>query len=479
MSLHTPPAITSRIGDVCSLLTGRRVCRVESTTPGTQARHPGTQGHLRAIFARRDFRRLLASRVTSQLADGFFQAGLAVSVFFNPNTKIEPMAYAIAFAMLAAPYSILGPYVGVFLDRWSRRTILTVSNLLRAVLMLPIAILVASHGPELAYGALALIAITINRFVLAGLSAAQPHVVQPAHLITANSFATTAGTICYGTGLGSSYLVIQLVNSATSGGNIGYGATIGIALPLFAVSGLIAWRSFTALELGPDEYERTKTRIWAAISEITNGMLIGFRHLWQRRGSAYAMAVQAGHRALYGVLAVFTLAVFRGTFHDDVAFPDFSDTLGWLAMIAAAGQLGSFVAAVITPRASRQFGPQGWLTALLVLVTLTVTGLGFGLIEVLFVVGVFFINIVSQGTKIVVDTSLQSNCDDEYRGRLFSLNDTVFNFSFVVGMFAGAAVLPSNGYAPEVVFATAAGYVLLTVWYAFAGRKYAPYPRLG
>ncbi|MGH8880717.1 MAG: MFS transporter, partial [Stackebrandtia sp.] len=116
---------------------------------------PHTEGHLRALFRRRDFRRLLTARVTSQLADGFFQAGLAVSVFFDPNSKVEPMAYAIAFAMLVAPYSVLGPYVGVFLDRWSRRDILAVANLIRAILMVPIATLIWFHSPEWSFATLA------------------------------------------------------------------------------------------------------------------------------------------------------------------------------------------------------------------------------------------------------------------------------------------------------------------------------------
>jgi MFS family permease len=455
---------------------------VAHTVPQTRpsGKHHHTDGHLRAIFARRDFRRLLISRVTSQLADGFFQAGLAVSVFFNPNSKIEPLAYAVAFAMLMAPYTVLGPYVGVFLDRWSRRNVLTVANLIRAALMVPVAILIAAQGPEWAFGTLALLAITINRFVLAGLSAAQPHVVEPPHLVTANSFSTTAGTIVFGTGLGSSYLIIQLFKSWTPGHpNLGYGATAGLAIPLFTISALVAWRSFTAPQLGPDESEHAKDRIWESVKTISRGMVAGFRHLWTRRGTAYAMAGQAGHRALYGVMTVFTLAVFRGHFHDPVRFPEFGDTLGWLAGIAAAGQLGSFLAAVVTPKISRSLGPGRWIVALLGLVTVTVAAIGLHVVPPVFVAAVFLINIASQGTKIVVDTSIQSNCDDDYRGRLFSLNDTVFNFSFIIGMFAGAALLPTDGFAPWLVFGVAGGYILLTSWYGWASSRYAPYGRLG
>ncbi|ADD45470.1 MFS transporter [Stackebrandtia nassauensis] len=431
--------------------------------------------HVRAIVRRRDFRRLLTARVTSQLADGLFQAGLAVSVFFNPTKQIEPMAYAVAFAMLVAPYSVLGPYVGVFLDRWSRRDILAVSNLVRALLVIPAAAFILGDGPEWSFGVFALLIITINRFVLAGLSASQPHVVEPPHLVTANSLATTLGTICYGTGLGLSYLVIRLTESFVPGAEtLPYGATASLAVPLYAISALVAWRSFSSTQLGPDETERATDRLLAAIIATAKGMVTGFRHLWQRRGAAYVMSVQAGHRALYGVLAVFTLAIFRGYFHDP-AEAHFGDTLAWLASIAVAGQAGSFLAAVVTPGISRRFGPGRWVASLMTLMIAVVASLGLNLVEPMFVAGTFLVNIASQSTKIVVDTSLQTSCDDEYRGRLFSLNDTVFNFTFIVGMFTGAALLPGDGMAPWLLFATAGGYVLLAGWYWLVSRRHPPY----
>ncbi|HZE40771.1 MAG TPA: MFS transporter [Stackebrandtia sp.] len=430
---------------------------------------------MRAILGRKDFRRLLVSRVTSQLADGYFQAGLAVSVFFDPTKRVQPLSYAIGFAILVAPYSILGPYVGVFLDRWSRRNILAVSNLVRSVLVLPAALLILLDGPVWTYGIFALGIMTINRFVLAGLSAAQPHVVEPAHLVTANSFATTAGTVFYGTGLGSSYVVILLIKHLDlGGGSLRYAVTALVALPLYAISAAVAWRSFRVEQLGPDETERAGGRVIQALVDTTRGMIAGFRHLWQRRGAAYSMTVQAGHRALYGVLAVYTLAIFRGHFHNP-RITDFADTLAWLAGIATAGQAGSFLAALVTPWLTRRIGPQRWVSALLVLVTLTVASLGFNVEQYMFVAGTFAINIVSQSIKIVTDTSLQSSCEDEYRGRLFSLNDTVFNFAFIVGMFVGASVLPADGRATWLLFATTAGYVLLTGWYVVAGTRYPPY----
>ncbi len=40
--------------------------------------------------------------------------------------------------------------------------------------------------------------------------------------------------------------------------------------------------------------------------------------------------------------------------------------------------------------------------------------------------------------KICVDTTLQETVDDDFRGRVFSVYDTLFNVTFVVALLVGA-----------------------------------------
>jgi MFS family permease len=79
---------------------------------------------LRVVLAGRDFRRLFATRLVSQAGDGIVTAGVGTYVFFNATTFPSPAAGAAAFAVLYLPYSLIGPFAGVFIDRWSRRQIL-------------------------------------------------------------------------------------------------------------------------------------------------------------------------------------------------------------------------------------------------------------------------------------------------------------------------------------------------------------------
>ena len=83
-------------------------------------------------------------------------------------------------------------------------------------------------------------------------------------------------------------------------------------------------------------------------------------------------------------------------------------------------------------------------------------------------VAVFLINAATQAIKIVVDSALQLECADEYQGRVFSVNDTAFNFSLVLGIFVGALTLPLDGHSTAVVGFVGSAYA---VWLAFSHSR--------
>ncbi|MEV0647960.1 MFS transporter [Phytomonospora sp. NPDC050363] len=430
-----------------------------------------TEGHLRAVFRESGFRRLLAVRLTSQVADGFFQAGLAGTLLFNPNNQTTAMAVAAGFALLVVPYSVLGPYVGVFLDRWSRRNILFKANLVRAALVVPTALLIGFGADLWLYATGALLIIAVNRFILAGLSAAQPHVVTRENLVTANSIGPTLGTAAYTIGIGSAAGIRLLIGDTSAD----YGTISMIAIVGYLCAAFIARASFGVETLGPDASERHADRsIVAEIGRTTRGMVDGVRHLVDRRGAAYLMIVQGIYRFLYGVLTIATLQLFRVYFE---AGDHSEKAIGGLAAVFVAGSIGGLIGALITPRLTRAFGPRMWVLVVLCGVGADIIVFGSPFLQILLIVATLVLNIGSQSLKIVLDTSIQIACDDEFRGRVFSFNDTAFNVCWVLGQLAGALVLPDNGKSLAVIVAIALGYLLLAGGYALASRRHTPYDR--
>jgi len=170
---------------------------------------------LRALLRLGNFRRLLAVRLLSQGADGVYQVALAAYVVFSPEKQTSATAIASAMAVLLLPYSLVGPFAGVLLDRWRRRQVFLYGNLLRALMATATAVLILVHVPDWLFYVSALCVTAVNRFVLAGLSAALPRVVDTERLVMANSLSPTAGTL-----------------AATAGGGLAFVVRIVVAVPV-------------------------------------------------------------------------------------------------------------------------------------------------------------------------------------------------------------------------------------------------------
>ncbi len=422
--------------------------------------------NLRALLGQRGFRRLLVIRLVSQLGDGWFQAGLASSVLFNPEKAATPAAIAFAFAVLLVPYSTLGPFFGVLLDRWSRRATLFWANVIRAILVVPASVFVWKGSESAPFIVIALAIIALNRFFLAGLSAAQPHVVDDERLVTANSLATTIGTAVYTAGLGTAGLMFHIIGT----GLHPYAGMAATAVAAYAISALLTVTGFRIHDLGPDEPETRQGSVLAAIGHTSRGMMDGVRHLASRRSAASLLLVQAAHRGLYGILALMLLLLYRNYYRVDNA----AASINALLPVAGAAAVGSLLSAFVTPAITRRIGGWRWVAVMVGSLAIIVPALGLPYVAFLTAATAFFVSMVTQGTKIVTDTALQVEIADDYRGRVFSVNDTAFNLLFVAGLVIGALILPDDGHAPSAVVVVSAGYGVIAAWFAvFSARLHS------
>ena len=150
---------------------------------------------VKEILFDRKLIRLLRIRWTGQLTDGIFQSALASFVLFSPERQADAMSAALAFALVLVPYSIVGPFVGTVLDRFSRQRALFFANMVRAITLAIIALLIFQGKTGIEITVFVLIAFGVNRLILAGLSAGLPLVISRQHLISANALAVTGGSV--------------------------------------------------------------------------------------------------------------------------------------------------------------------------------------------------------------------------------------------------------------------------------------------
>ena len=419
-------------------------------------------GDLRAVLRHRDFRRLFATRLTSQAADGAFQAALASLFFFSPEKQTSAGSVAAAFATLLLPYSLVGPFAGVLLDRWRRRNILVVANLLRTVMVLGVAGLSAADVTGVPLYVAVLACLSVNRFFLAGLSAALPHVVSRDELVMANSVSTTTGTVVAITGGGIGFALKKLFGEGTTAD----AEVIVVAALAYALAAAIAARMDRDL-LGPDlDSEPPETR--AAVRRVARGLVDGARHVWHHRSAGHALAAIGAHRFFYGISTITAILLFRSYFND----PDDVDAgLAGLAKAFAASGFGFFLAAVLTPEATTRVRKQTWIVICFSLAAVVEAVFVVVLSEWLLLVGAFVLGVAAQGSKICVDTIVQTSVDDAYRGRVFSFYDVIFNIAFVSAAAFGAVALPTDGNSRAVFGVVAVGYAVTAVVYARATKR--------
>ena len=414
--------------------------------------------HLAHLLRGRWFRRLFTVRVASQLTDGVFQVALASYVVFSPERAPGPAAIAGALAVVLLPFSVLGPFVGVFLDRWSRRQVLAWSNFVRVglVLLLALGVHADLRGPGL-FG-LILLCLSVNRFLLAALSAALPHVVRDDELITANALTPTAGTLAFLVGLG-------LGTGARIGwGHLGVDSDVGVLVTsavLYALAGGLALRIPRDL-LGP-ERDVQRPALRESLRVVARGLVDGLRHLGERRPAAYGLAAIGAHRFFYGISSVALILLYRNYFHTpaeaDAAFTG-------LSVAVLVSGLGFVAAAVLTPVVTERVSRRTWVLGLLAVAALTQAFPGALYTEPALLVTAFALGLASQGIKIVVDTLVQTHVDDGFRGRVFALYDVIFNVAFVAAAAVAAVVLPRDGKSYVVLAAVTLGYVVTALWYA-------------
>jgi MFS family permease len=414
---------------------------------------------IRSFLRRPDFRRLLATRLLSQFGDGVFQAALAGTVLFNPQRAADPIDVAAGFAVLLLPYSLVGPFAGVWLDRWSRRQVLVHASLLRAALVAVVAALVLGGVDGTPFYLAGLAVFSVNRFLLAALSAGLPHTVDAPSLVPANALSTTSGAVSTVVGGGAALGLLQLVGS----GDAGYAAlTLCAALPYGAAAAVAA--AFPRTHLGPD-HPTLAARLSAR--EVVVGLAAGARHVAAHRPAFAALTAITLHRLGYGVLTLMTLLLYRNTFVSDGFF---RGGLVGLGQVVAAGALGTLLAAVVTPWAVRGMGKPLWSVLLLAVGGVAQAALGLFFVPATVVPAGFVLGFMSQGVKICVDSTLQESVDDDYRGRVFSFYDTLFNVSFVVALAVGAFVLPASGTSEPVLATLALGYLATAAAYARMSR---------
>jgi MFS family permease len=380
----------------------------------------GTLERARGALRAHDFRRLFAIRVVGQTADGFFQAVIVASVVFNQGEHSTTVGVFKAAAITALPFTLLGPFVGVFIDRWPRRAILAISPLLKAaVVALVVLDPLSGTGPFLGFYAGALAVISINRFSLSAASAVVPRLVPSEDLLMANSLATVGGTVSLLVGF---FVGGQAVDA------LGHGPVVVVAAAGWLAASWIATRLRS--DLAPMTIPEAPELLRHQLRRVATEFGVGVRTLLRTPRAIGPITSISIDSMGQGIILTVAAVVFRQEFKEGVG--SYSNLIG-------AGGVGVLIGIVTVGWLEDRWSKERIVAGAFVVGAVALLFSAVYLRDWTILVASFVVGVAFAWKKIPVDTMVQASLPDGYRGRVFSVYDVVYN---VARLVAAALVIP-------------------------------------
>ncbi len=422
---------------------------------------------LRRLWRLPRFRRILGVRVSTQAADGTLQVGLASYVLLSPEQQPDAWSIAMVLAITMLPFCIIGPFTSLALDRWPRQRILVGTDGLRCIIALIVGALVwggARQNPaHISLLLLLLVAMSLNRFLLAALTAGLEHTIDRREYLTASSIMPIIGP------LGMMIGVMVAAAVRVVGGHwmpVHHADTIifCIAAVLFLLSALLGTR-FGRDELGPTTPDTSRTA-----SQVVHGVIDGFGHLRALPHVSVGLGLIGAQRLLFGVYSVAMMLGYRNYFH---AKADVNAAMADMASWGVVMGAGFVLSATFMPRLVRSLGMRGALIALMVATGLVQALPGGIQYRWALLAASFFVGLFAQSLKAGVDTVCQAHIDEAYKGRVFIVYDMIYNALYVGGAVLAALVLPVHGVSHPGLLGLAAGYLLVAALFAAASGRHS------
>jgi MFS family permease len=405
-----------------------------------------------ALLRRRDFGLLWSGGLVSIGGDWILHAALPYFVYARTGSTVATAGMIVA---TLAPSVVLGSVTGVFVDRWNRKRVLVIGNVLQAAAVS--LLLLVPDGGWLGFVYLAAAAqASIAAFTNPAESALLPSLVGPDDLVQANALNALNNRIGRLAGLPLGGLLLGYLGLR--------GVVIADCITFLAAAALIApIRAPRRAAVAADD---------EGAAEEARSAVASFLHEWLE-----GVRLVRRERTIAVMFVVFGIMTFGGTMLDP-PYPAWTrDVLGqgpqvfaWLLTThAASGTVG----ALLVGRFAGRLSPRvlmGWgsvVAGLLLVVKWNVPSLPVAF--ALTAVG----GVTSVASAVGVETLAQQSVRDEYRGRVFGALGASGALLSLLGAMVGGALAELIGIVPALTIASVltalAGVVVL--------RAFAPRPQ--
>jgi MFS family permease len=166
-------------------------------------------GYIQLVRQNRNFRRLWAGNNISLIGDWFNFIALINVV---SSLTGSPFALGLIFIVKMLPMAVASPFAGLLVDRFDRRWLMILSDLIRAVLVAGLILAERAESPLLLY-TLITGQVVVSAVFHPAQTASIPNITSPGELLTANALmaASWSAMLAFGAAIGG--LVTSLLGS--------------------------------------------------------------------------------------------------------------------------------------------------------------------------------------------------------------------------------------------------------------------------
>ncbi len=369
-------------------------------SPGPQA----TSGGFISLLHNRNFLKLWSGQIISQLGDKIFLV-LLITLVVNYQAPAF-LATSMASAVMVAntlPAVFFGSAAGIFVDRYPKRTILSVTNILRGLLVLTIPFLPNEFVLLLL---VAFLESVLTQFFAPAEQSAIPLLVEEKNLLSANAlFITTMmGSLVVGFAIGE-----PVLSWANSWGKLGREFFVG---GLYISAGLVL--SWIRIQEKVVRHQKK----WQFLHDLKDG----FQYLSRNKVLGQAMLQLTVLYCVFAALTVLAVGLAQeiGLKANQFGFLLAASGVGLILGAGILGQWGERWAGRPLPL----YGFLSMAFVLLVFAFVDQLWLGLGL-SVLLGIGASFIGVPMQ-------TLIQMKTPAEMRGKVFGFQNNIVNIALSV-----------------------------------------------
>jgi len=408
-----------------------------------------SSGYLELLRNNRNFRQLWLGQVVSQLGDWFNTIAL-----YSLLLRLTGSGRAVGLLLVARflPSFIVGPLSGVVADRFSRRTIMIVSDILRAIVVLGFLLVRRPEQVWLVY-ALTILQLVFSTFFEPAKTAVIPSIVSGRELLAANAIASVTWSVMLTLGAAFGGLITGWFGTDA--------AFVLDSLTYLASALLVASVRF------PRRPVRVKTKLTIGKALGITDTIEGARYVRQRPRVFALMLVKSAWGVGGGILTL--LAVFG-----EKVFPVGGSAAVGIGILYAARGIGTAIGPIMMRRISGETRDSMQTSIGTAFLIGGVGYIAFGS-SVSFTLAIIVLMFAHAGGSILWVNStvlLQRAVEDNFRGRVFAAELALLTLAMAASNYATGELLDRFHFSPRTVTIGIGIFFLLPGLLWFATRRW-------